>query len=119
MTRVETSGELVTEVWRRLPDEAPINHGEGCVSIGNQSIFGCGGCVATSERAGAHPYPYNQNSEVSWAFWTVMAEVEVKDWNQGVLIMVLSILPGLARCVLGRLCKTEWNCGLDEVLKPL
>ena len=48
-----------------------------------------------------------------------MAEVEVKDWNQGVLIMVLSILPGLARCVLGRLCKTEWNSGLDEVLKPL
>lgn len=45
-----------------------------------------------------------------------MAEVKVKDWNQGVLIMVLSILP---RCVLGRLCKTEWNSGLDEVLKPL
>lgn len=48
-----------------------------------------------------------------------MAEVEVKNWSQGVLIMVLNILPTLERCVLGRLCKTEWNSGLDEVLKPL
>jgi hypothetical protein len=48
-----------------------------------------------------------------------MAEVEVEDWNQGVLIMVLSTLPRLERCVLGRLCKTEWNSGLDGSLKPL